>query len=215
MKILTKFGRVQLALSLAALVLLPAAVFAQQQNQDQPTVTLQDVKDRLKQNEKFIKDAQSRGKAGDAAGTQVALDNYSRNMQGLDQALSRTGQFQGDESARVEALERVEKATRKHGEVLSNLLTKVPDQAKPAIEHAMQVSQHGRDTALGNLDQARSQRDAADARRNQAGQNSMGGRPDTAGNPGGVGQQGGMGGPMNGAGQPAGGRPSGTPGGRR
>jgi hypothetical protein len=45
----------------------------------------------------------------------------------------------------------VEQGTRKHTEVLTGLLDTVPEEAKPAIERALVVSQTGRNTALGNL----------------------------------------------------------------
>ncbi|WKZ33024.1 MAG: DUF5667 domain-containing protein [Thermodesulfobacteriota bacterium] len=53
------------------------------------------------------------------------------------------------------ALERVEAATMKHTEVLAGLLEKVPAEARPAIEHAMEVSRTGRDHALGALERIR------------------------------------------------------------
>lgn len=171
------------ALSFAAV---PVTVHAQGENQDRSTVTLKDVKDRLKENERFLSEARTKGKAGDAKGTQVALDNYSRGTEGLDWALRR-GQFAGSDADREEAFERVEKATRKHGEVLTDLLSKVPEQAHPAIEHALEVSQRGREHAMANLEQARVRREAAEqkaAANRQDGArrpDSMGGRPDGAG----------------------------------
>ena len=47
-----------------------------------------------------------------------------------------------------EALEVVEELTQKHTEVLNNLLNKVPEEARPAITHAIEVSRHGRTRAL-------------------------------------------------------------------
>ena len=49
------------------------------------------------------------------------------------------------------ALKAVEKALRKHTEVLKGLLEKVPEKAKEAIAQAIEVSKHGRDTALKML----------------------------------------------------------------
>lgn len=49
------------------------------------------------------------------------------------------------------ALETVEKSTQKHTKVLMELLGKVPEQAKPAITHAIEVSKHGRNHALDVL----------------------------------------------------------------
>lgn len=170
--------------------LVPVIVQAQGENNDQSTVTLNDVKRRLKENERFLSQARTKGKAGDAEGTQVALDNFSRAMQGLDRALSQ-GRFAGSDADREEAFERVEKATRKHGEVLTGLLDKVPEQARPAIEHAREVSQRGRENAMANLEQARARREAAEqkaAANRQDGAHrpdSIGGRPSGAGASGG------------------------------
>jgi len=111
---------------------------------------LQDVKDRLKQNQLFLEDAQKRGKAGDAAGLQTALDNFSRGTDGLNHALS-SGQFSGTPNQQEEALSRVADATSKHTKTLTNLLNKVPAQAQPAIQRAISVSQKGHDTATTNL----------------------------------------------------------------
>lgn len=177
-------GALAVALSFAAV---PVTVHAQSENQDRSTVTLKDVKNRLKENERFLSEARTKGKAGDAKGTQVALDNYGRGTQGLDRALSR-GQFAGSDADREEAFERVEKATRKHGEVLTDLLGKVPEQARPAIEHALlEVSQRGREHAMANLEQAHVRREAAEqktAANRQDGArrpDSIGGRTDGAG----------------------------------
>ena len=47
----------------------------------------------------------------------------------------------------TEALEAVERSTKKHTEVLTVLLGQVPEQARSAIEHAIEVSKRGRNTA--------------------------------------------------------------------
>lgn len=151
--------KVTLLMGFAVLILLSTGVAAQ----DQATITLNEVKTRLSENQRFLKEAAKRGKAGDTRGMEVALENYQRGSEGLDRALSR-GRFDGNVFEREEAFERVEKATRKNGEVLTDLLGKVPEQARPAIEHARQVSQRGRETALANLQQARVNRQAAEQR---------------------------------------------------
>lgn len=191
MKLLLKAKTFALVLSLAAMVLLPGVMGAQTSGDDQPTVTLQTVKERLAQNKGYIENARQRGRAGDAAGVETALENYSRSMTGLDRALSQ-GQFEGTESQNIEALERVDKATSKHGKVLTDLLTKVPEQAKPAIERALEASQRGRTTALANLEKAQARRAAAAAN-----------RPDSAGPPSGFGKPSTVGGPPSGVGRPA------------
>lgn len=150
MKELINLGRVGLLLVLLALALSPVVLAAQEQSGNPSSMTLQDVKDRLKQNQMLLEDAQNRGKAGDAAGLQTALDNFSRSTDGLNRALS-SGQFNGTANQQEEALSRVADATSKHTQTLTNLLNKVPPQAQTAIQRAISVSQKGHDTAVANL----------------------------------------------------------------
>jgi len=188
--------RAALTLAVAALILSPVFVLAQ--DQSQAGLTLQNVKDQLKQNKTFLDQASKQGKAGDAAGMQTALDNYNRGMDGLNKALSHDGGFSGSVSQREDALARVSNATSKHIKTLQGLLSKVPAQARGAIQNAINVSQKGHDTATANLQAS------------QAQHQSLGGsgRPSGAGMPSGVG-----GGRPSGVGAPAGmGRPSGRPG---
>lgn len=51
----------------------------------------------------------------------------------------------------VTALEAVDQGTQRHLDELRGLLDKVPEQAKPAIQRALEVSRTGRETALGRL----------------------------------------------------------------
>jgi hypothetical protein len=148
--------RFSLILSLAALVLSPVGLWAQNQSQNQANLTLQDVKDRLNQNKDYLKQAQKSGKAGDAAGLQTALDNFDRSTEGLNQALS-SGHFNGTPDQQEEALSRVADATSKHTKTLTNLLNKVPSQAQPAIQRAILVSQKGHETATAHLQEFHAQ----------------------------------------------------------
>lgn len=51
-----------------------------------------------------------------------------------------------------EALEAVERSTKNHTQVLTDLLDQIPEQAIPAIEHAIEVSKRGRNVALDILE---------------------------------------------------------------
>jgi len=55
------------------------------------------------------------------------------------------------ETGLLRAIEAVSSGTANHLEVLQSLLNKVPEEARDAIEHAIEVSQHGRETALNRL----------------------------------------------------------------
>lgn len=201
-----------IALAAAALTLaVPPAAWAQEASEEQAEITLKDVKNRLKENEKFLNEARKRGRAGDAQGMQVALDNYQRGQRGLERALERD-RFRGNEWEQEDAWSRVERATRKHGEVLTDLYGRVPEQARPGIARAIENSQKGRETALERLEQARGQRIAAERRAN-AGPPAGVGRPGQAGPPAGIGSgRPGAGGPPAGVGGgPGAGRPPAPP----
>jgi tetratricopeptide (TPR) repeat protein len=71
-------------------------------------------------------------------------DNIAKAMENIGYALR-----QGKDVSK--ALEAVEEATNKHIEVLTDLLDKVPEGARGAIRHAIEVSQKGREQALEAL----------------------------------------------------------------
>lgn len=196
---------VGLAAALALFVMAPVGAKAQS-GDDQASLTLKDVKERLRENRQHLQDAKKRGKAGDAQGLETALTNFERGTEGLNRAMDEGG-FQGTDAEREKALDRVEKATSKHTAVLTDLLNKVPEQARPHIQHAIEVSQKGHNTALANLGRVRTQRQerlAAEQARQTGGYGRQEGR----------GQPGGGRGPGGTGGRPGGGPPAGNPGGR-
>lgn len=193
-----------------ALLFAPAGAVAQQSEGNPATLTLQQVKQRLKQNKQYIQQAKKGAKAGDAQGLDTAIQNYDRSMQGLNTAISHGG-IQGTPSQQQDAYNRVQSATQKHLKVLNGLLSKVPSQAVPHIQHAIDVSQTGQQTALSHLSQLQAQQAAGQANRPGFGQAGGMGRSDSMGHSGGMGN---MGGPGMGAGMDhAGGPPAGVGGG--
>lgn len=197
-----------------ALLMAPAGAVAQQATNDQSTLTLQQVKDRLKQNQQYLNEAKKRAKAGDAQGLDTAIQNYDRGTQGLNTALSQGG-IQGSPSQQQDAYNRVQSATSKHLKVLNNLLSKVPAQAVPHIQHAIQVSQTGQQTALSHLSQLHAQQQAmGQANRPSFGQaGGMGRSSEGMGHAGSMGGLGGNPGMAGGAGPMGGGPPAGAGGG--
>ncbi len=75
--------------------------------------------------------------------------DYETSINGAMNEINRA-QAQGRDVSK--ALSAVERSTTKHTEVLSNLLGKVPEEARPAIQRAIEVSQRGRNTALDRLE---------------------------------------------------------------
>ena len=185
MKRLISLSLISMIAFCCALLVVPAALAAPQQA-GQATLTLNQVKQRLKQNKQYIKEAKKRAKAGDAAGLNTALNNYDRNMEGLNTALSHGG-FQGTPSQQEDAYNRVQSATGKHLKVLNGLLSKVPSQAVPHIQHAIEVSQTGQQTALSHLSQLRTQQAMGQANRPGFGQPGTMGRSESAGRAGSMG----------------------------
>jgi hypothetical protein len=76
------------------------------------------------------------------------LKDYEKAVIGAMDEINKA-QVQGCDVS--EALEAVERSTKKHIDVLMELLGKVPEQAKPAIIHAIEVSKQGRNRALDVL----------------------------------------------------------------
>ena len=217
MRRLMQLGVMGLSFAFCALLVGPASVLGQQASTDQGPITLKQVKQRLKQNNKYLKDAEKQGKAGNTSGLQTALNNYDRSLEGLNTALSH-GQFEGSPSQQEDAYNRVQTATSKHTQVLEKLLDKVPEQARSHVQHAIDVSQTGHDTALSHLqtlqaEQARAQSNQSGFGRAQAGGRQQGmGRPGGVGGfPGGMSPMGGPGGAGMGhaGGPPSGGHPGG------
>ena len=216
MKRLIPIGLIGMLTFTCALLVAPAGAVAQQGSNDQATMTLKQVKQQLKENKQYLKEAKSRAKAGDTAGLNTALENYDRGMAGINTALSHGG-FQGSPSQQQDAYNRVQSATSKHIKVLNGLLGKVPQQAVPHIQHAIDVSQTGQQTALSHLSQLQAQQKMGQANRPSFGQAGGMGRSEGSGRTGGVGGFGGnagMGGPGMGGGMGhAGGPPAGVGGG--
>lgn len=76
------------------------------------------------------------------------VKDYEKAIGGAMEEINRA-QAQGRDVS--EALEAVERSTKKHTEVLTDLLGKVPEEARPAIRHSIEVSRTGRNTALDTL----------------------------------------------------------------
>jgi hypothetical protein len=135
------------------------------------------------------------------------LKDYETAIKG---AMDEINRAQGRDVSK--ALEAVERSTTKHTEVLTDLLGKVPEQARPAIQHAIEVSKRGRNTAFDRLE--RIQRGEIPAGKPEGigrpekpeGPGRLE-RPERPAIPGGIGRPGGFGGP--GGGRPGGGPPGG------
>jgi hypothetical protein len=159
MKRLIHFSLIGLLTFSCALFFAPAGAVAQQASNDQATMTLKQVKEQLKQNKQYIKEAKKSAKAGDTQGLDTAIQNYDHSMEGLNTAISHGG-IQGSPSQQQDAYNRVQSATQKHLKTLNGLLDKVPQQAAPHIQHAIDVSQTGQQTALSHLNQLHAQQQA-------------------------------------------------------
>jgi hypothetical protein len=83
----------------------------------------------------------------------AAIDRALTESRALQKELDHdsSGSAQERATGREKALSRVAEVTQKHIAVLTALLDKVPDSAKPAIRHAIQVSQNGSRVAQENL----------------------------------------------------------------
>lgn len=202
MQRLSQLAMIGLLAASCALLSAPAALAAKNNTSNPATLTLKQVKQRLKQNEQYLKEAKKRAKAGNTSGLNTALNNYNRGMEGLNTAISQ-GRIEGSTSQQEDAYNRVQKATSKHLKELNSLLNKVPLQAVPHIKHAISVSQMGQQTAASHLSQLHMQQMQQMSQRG-FGQSQGMGHPSGMGRSGGMGNMGPanhpMGGPMGGGG---------------
>ena len=129
-------------------------------------------------------------RSGDVDSIRAAAWGYVRQLRAAVEALRQALSAPGEPSPGLAVAARtVEEATRRHLTVLEGLLGRVPEPARPALQHALEVAKRGHEQATAALDRA-----AEGA--------GTGRRPENAGRPGGT-----PGGPPDGApGGPGGGR---------
>lgn len=160
-------------------------------------------------------EVRARAAQRDAQGMEALLTDYRRHVEGALDGIAQ-GRAQGRDVGL--ALEAVERSTKRHTEVLTGLLDEVPEEARPAIQHSIEVSQRGRNTALSTLESL--QRVAIPAGpvgveipSGQVGPPSRIGPPEGVGRPLEAGPPAGIGAERSGRRGESGGRPSGVPGG--
>lgn len=125
---------IKLILFLMCCVLSAGTVFAQKELKSLPDDPLYQAKRRT-----------------ETAKLNASFDPLERATLHIGSAKKRLAEAQAQGRDVSKALEAVERYTKKHAQVLANLLGKVPEEARPAIEHAIEVSQRGRNTALDRL----------------------------------------------------------------
>jgi len=112
--------------------------------QPSQALTKNEAKKLLKQSEKELKKADAASQRGENGKVAENASRYAENMQRLNESFP-AGNM--DDFDALEVAERVDKATLKHEATLLDVLERVPDQAKPAIERALAASRRGHDTA--------------------------------------------------------------------
>lgn len=162
---------------------------------EKATLHTQYAKERLAEVKAMI----SKGKPGFVEGL---VKDYVKAVGGAMDEINKA-QAQGRDVS--QALEAVERSTKKHTEVLTELLGKVPEQAKPAITYAIESSKQGRNRALDVLNKIQ-RGELPRGKPEGVGKAEDVGRPEKSGKPEEAGK------PED-AGRPGGGRPAGRPGG--
>jgi hypothetical protein len=103
---------------------------------------------RIKSAEEKTAKIKSKIKKGKIEGIETLAAEYEQDIKDVQDNVDKAMALGKDVTSVSEV---VEKATAKHTEVLNEVLNKVPEQAKAAIRHAIEVSQRGRQKALENL----------------------------------------------------------------
>ena len=154
-----------------------------------------------KQNNALLRQANRAQGRGDTTTVGLSVDQVAANLGVVNQAMSE-GAI--DERNAISVLDRVNRDTRRQAEKLEGLFEKVPEQAWPAIQRAIEQSARGQQESAAALQRSR----AAGV---QSGWPGAGGNPGIGGRPSGAGAGGGR---PSGAGPPAGRGPGSRPGGR-
>lgn len=100
---------------------------------------------------KKMKEARKNARQGNVVATENAVKGFEASLGHAMNSLEE-GEEQGADLSNT--ILKVSDATLKHEESLAKVLDRVPDQAKPHIEHAMEVSRMGHDRALDALEAA-------------------------------------------------------------
>lgn len=127
-----------------AMVALALAIAVTGVAQDSQPLSKKEAKKLLKQSKKDLKKADQASQRGEVQEAADRASRYAENMQRLNENFP-TGNV--DDFEALELAERVDKATLKHEATLLDVLERVPDHAKPAIERALEASRRGHDTA--------------------------------------------------------------------
>lgn len=102
-------------------------------------------------------DARKAADRGDSQRLEQSLHGHEAAMQGAMRTIHE-GQASGQDMSR--AWDAVNKGTSKHTEVLTGVLSRVPDEAKPGVQKALDSSRRGHDTALQSLERGQQERAA-------------------------------------------------------
>ena len=100
---------------------------------------------------KKMKEARKNARQGNLVATENAVKGFEASLGHAMNSLEE-GEEQGADLSNT--ILKVSDATLKHEESLAKVLDRVPDQAKPHIEHAMEASRMGHDRALDALEAA-------------------------------------------------------------
>lgn len=147
----------------------------------------------MSKNEALAKLTERASQRGDTTTVRRGSEQYAANSEIVARAIEDDAVADSDP---VSVLDRVSTNTSRHLAVLEGVLGRVPAEARPAIERAIQASQRGRQAATTAL----SRTPAAGV---------VSGRPGSAGPPAGTGGR--PGGPPTGVPGPPGGKPPGRP----
>ena len=102
------------------------------------------VNSHLRASEKALKKLESAQQKNNMAEATAHARAYAQHLERAEQALAQRAVRESDV---LDVADRVDEATLKHIPVLTRVLNKVPAEARPAIEHALEVSRRGHQTA--------------------------------------------------------------------
>ena len=86
---------------------------------------------------------------------ELGVTTATKGEKYLERAVTQFKQLKNQKKVTPELIDRLKRATLKHKEVLEGVLEKVPDQAKPVIQQAMEKSKHGYETLMQIMEKSK------------------------------------------------------------
>jgi hypothetical protein len=117
-------------------------VGGQDQEVERPFFSLKEVKQALREADRWLKEATLDPNDSETSSLEASLSNYCRCLEEVIEAIQ-DGRLEGSVYKRFDSIQLTIRQTRKYKKALSKLSKRAPAEVPAAIEHAQAVTEHG------------------------------------------------------------------------